>query len=178
MEHAKDRQLFDYFPGNYSSLPFSLSLSPFSFPVSSSSILFKHHSSRIKGNIIFDNHDIENPLLEVIELIEIWFQARLEIRLKRWRARGRKKLRSRWTARGPRSDRTSPPNWAVCSPDFPVWRVPNASPLPSGRNSPITPVSLRIFPFLVHATSSWRPSLTIVDEVNGVVPARRPVIVN
>ena len=34
MEHAKDRQLFDYFPGNYSSLPFSLSLSPFSFPVS------------------------------------------------------------------------------------------------------------------------------------------------
>lgn len=103
------------------------------------------------------------------------FQARLEIRLKRWRARGRKKLRSRWTARGPRSDRTSPPNWAVCSPDFLVWRVPNASPVPSGRNSPITPVSLRIFPFLVHATP-WRPSLTIVDEVNGV-PARRPVIV-
>lgn len=70
---------------------------------------------------------------------------RLEIRLKRWRAQGREELRSRWTTRRTRTHRTLPQLWVTCSPDFQLWRVPNASPTPSGRSSSITPVSLRIF---------------------------------
>lgn len=68
-------------------------------------------------------------------------QAQLWTRLKRWRARGRGEPRSRWTTRRTKTDRTSPRLWAACSPVFRPWRAPNASPIPSGRNSPVTPVS-------------------------------------
>lgn len=81
------------------------------------------------------------PSHELIAEMMSLLQARLWIRLKRWRARGRGEPRSRWTTRRTKTDRTSPRLWAACSPVFRPWRAPNASPIPSGRSSPVTPVS-------------------------------------